>query len=214
MISTMLSGTAVPPCQNPEDRPAGRRGPGALIRRGHWRIRTLSSVPRRRPGKARPRWPGASARQRHPLRPAYWPGQPRDQASVMTGEPSLGQASAGQAAATVIPRGSARTAGIPAGDAASIRAAIPAGPSYRRSPAGAANSDPPTGICPQPPQPRLQPRRGNAERDDDDNAVRTLTTPTRNRTREPRCRQKRRVPRLGPGDRDYLPGLLSIRDTG
>ncbi len=98
----------------------------------------------------------------------------------MTGEPSLGQASAGQAAATVIPRGSARAAGIPAGDAASIRAAIPAGPSYRRSPAGAANSDPPTGIRPQPPQPRLQPRRGNAERDDDDNAVRALTTPTRN----------------------------------
>jgi hypothetical protein len=98
----------------------------------------------------------------------------------MTGEPSLGQAPAGQAAATVIPRGSARTAGIPAGDAASIRAAIPAGPSYRRSPAGAANSDPPAGIRPQPPPPRLQPRRGNAERDDDDNAARALTTPTRN----------------------------------
>ena len=46
----------------------------------------------------------------------------------MTGEPSRGQAPAGQSAATVIPRGSARTAGIPAGDAASIRAAIPAGP--------------------------------------------------------------------------------------
>ena len=38
----------------------------------------------------------------------------------------------------MIPRGSARTAGIPAGDAAGIRAAIPAGPPYRRSPAGAA----------------------------------------------------------------------------
>jgi hypothetical protein len=33
---------------------------------------------------------------------------------------------ASEAAATVIPRGSARTAGIPAGDAASIRTAIPA----------------------------------------------------------------------------------------
>lgn len=46
------------------------------------------------------------------------------------GEPSLCQAPAGEAA-TVIPRGSARTAGIPAGDAASNscrdprRAAIP-----------------------------------------------------------------------------------------
>ena len=54
------------------------------------------------------------------------------------GEPSLGRAPAGQAVAIVIPRGSARTAGIPAGDAAGIRAAIPAGPPYRRSPAGAA----------------------------------------------------------------------------
>jgi hypothetical protein len=50
----------------------------------------------------------------------------------------LGRAPAGEAAATVIPRGSARTAGIPAGGAAGIRAAIPAGPPYRRSPAGAA----------------------------------------------------------------------------
>ncbi len=210
----MLSGTAGTSLRESRKPSARALWPGSPHPAGSLRIRTLSSVPRRRSGKARPRWPGTSARQRHPPRPANCPGQPRDHASVMTGEPSLGQAPAGQAAATVIPRGSARTAGIPAGDAASIRAAIPAGPSYRRSPAGAANSDPPTGICPQPPQPRLQPRRGNAERDDDDNAVRTLTTPTRNRTREPRCRQKRRVPRLGPGDRDYLPGLLSIRDTG
>src|SRR6266571_5171073 len=175
MISTMLSGTAGTSLRESRRPPGRALWPGGPHLAGSLRIRTLSSVPRRRPGKARPRWPGASARQRHPLRPAYWPGQPRDQASVMTGEPS-----AGQAAATVIPRGSARAAGIPAGDAASIRAAIPAGPSYRRSPAGAANSDPPTGIRPQPPQPRLQPRRGNAERDDDDNAVRALTTPTRN----------------------------------
>src|SRR5436190_24295437 len=34
MISTMLSGTAGTSLQNPEDRLAGRRGPGALIRRG------------------------------------------------------------------------------------------------------------------------------------------------------------------------------------
>ena len=49
------------------------------------------------------------------------------------GEPSLGQAAAGQAVATVIPRGSARTVGIPAGDAASIRAAIAAGPVPRQN---------------------------------------------------------------------------------
>ena len=60
----------------------------------------------------------------------------------------------------MIPRGSARTAGIPACGAASIRAAIPAGPG-------------------------LQPRRGNAERDDDDNAVQAWTTPTGIRTPGP-----------------------------
>ena len=87
---------------------------------------------------------------------------------------------AGEAAATVIPRGSARTAGIPAGDAASIRAAIPAGPPSPQVACRRSDTDPPAGIRPQPPQPRLQPRRGNAERDDDDNAVRALTTPTRN----------------------------------
>jgi len=56
-------------------------------------------------------------------RPATRPGLGHEPAP---GEPSLGQALAGETAATVIPRGSARTAGIPAGDAASIRAAIPA----------------------------------------------------------------------------------------
>ena len=81
MISTMLSGTAG------TSLPESRRPPGRAVARGpssgegHWRIRTLSSVPRRRPGKARPRWPGASARQRHPLRPAYRPGPPQDQAT-------------------------------------------------------------------------------------------------------------------------------------
>jgi hypothetical protein len=39
--------------------------------------------------------------------------------------PSLGQAPAGEAVATVIPPGSARPVGIPAGDAATMRAAIP-----------------------------------------------------------------------------------------
>ena len=38
-------------------------------------------------------------------------------------EPSLGQAPAGEAVATVIPRGSARTAAIPAGDTASLSSA-------------------------------------------------------------------------------------------
>jgi hypothetical protein len=42
--------------------------------------------------------------------------------------PSFGQVFAGEAVATVIPRGSTTTVGIPAGDAASIRAATPAGP--------------------------------------------------------------------------------------
>jgi hypothetical protein len=47
--------------------------------------------------QARPRWPGASARQRHPLRPAYWPGTPQDQASLMSRPrlTSLGQSPAG-----------------------------------------------------------------------------------------------------------------------
>ena len=79
----------------------------------------------------------------------------------------------------MIPRGSARTAGIPAGDAASIRAAIPAGPPSPQVACRRSDTDPPAGIRPQPPPPRLQPRKGNAERDDD-NAVRALTTPTRN----------------------------------
>jgi hypothetical protein len=104
--------------------------------------------------------------------------------------PSLDRAPADQAAATVIPRGSARLAGIPAGDAASIRAAIPAGSG-------------------------LQPRRGNAERDDDDNAVRALTTPTRNPNPGTRAAGRNAgFLASAPGDRDYLPGSLSIRDTG
>ena len=97
MISTMLSGTAG------TSLPESRRPPGRAVARGpssgegHWRIRTLSSVPRRRPGKARPRWPGAPARQRHPLRPAYWPGTPQDQAALMSRPrlTSLGQSPAG-----------------------------------------------------------------------------------------------------------------------
>ncbi len=131
------------------------------------------------------------------------------------GEPSLGQAPAGETAATVIPRGSARTAGIPAGDAASIRAAMPAGPPSPQVACRRSDTDPPTGIRPQPPPPRLQPRRGNAERDDDGNAVRALTTPTPES--EPGTRAAGRNAGFlasAPGDRDYLPGLLPIRDTG
>ena len=42
--------------------------------------------------------------------------------------PPFGQAPASEAVTTLIPRGSATTVGIPAGDVASIRVAIPAGP--------------------------------------------------------------------------------------
>ena len=59
-------------------------------------------------------------------------------------EPSLGQAPAGEAVATVIPRGSARTAAIPAGDTASIRAAIPAGPPSPQIGCRRSDTDPPT----------------------------------------------------------------------
>jgi hypothetical protein len=61
------------------------------------------------------------------------------------GEPSLGQAAAGQAVATMIPRGSARTAGIPAGNAASIRAAIPAGPPSPQAACRRSDTGPPEG---------------------------------------------------------------------
>ncbi len=73
MISTMLSGTAGTSLRESRRSPPGRRGPGALIRRGSPRIRTLSSVPRPRPGKARPGTPQdqASAKSR-PLRTHPW----------------------------------------------------------------------------------------------------------------------------------------------
>src|SRR5271157_5120948 len=188
MISTMLSGTAGTSLRESRRPPARAPWPGSPHPAGSLRIRTLSSVPRRRPGKAQPRWPGTSARQRHPPRPATWPGPPQDQASVMSWPPAnrlWGRAPAGETAATVIPRGSARTAGIPAGDAASIRAAIPAGPPSPQVACRRSDTDPPTDIRPQPPPPRLEPRRRNAERDDDDNAVRALTTPTGIRTPGP-----------------------------
>jgi hypothetical protein len=47
--------------------------------------------------------------------------------------PPFGQAPAGEAVATLIPRGSTSTVGIPAGGAASIRAAIPPGRHQRKS---------------------------------------------------------------------------------
>src|SRR3989442_380666 len=66
----------------------------------------------------------------------------------------------------------------------SARAPWPGGPHparpHTKAPARPTTPAPPAGIRPQPPQPRLQPCRGNAERDDDDKAVRALTTPTRN----------------------------------
>src|SRR5260370_42482787 len=60
-----------------------------------------------------------------------------------------------------------------------MRGPSPPGPPPPQAPVRPGTSAPPTGSRPQPPQPGLQPRRGNAERDDD-NAVRALTTPTRN----------------------------------
>jgi hypothetical protein len=56
----------------------------------------------------------------------------------------------------------------------------PPGRHHRRSPFGAAIPTRRQASVRSPPQPRVRPRKGNAERDDDDNAVRALTTPTRN----------------------------------
>ena len=182
MISTMLSGTAGTSLRESRRPPARALRPGGPHPAGSLRIRTLSSVPRLRPGKARPRWPGTSARQRHPPRQGNWPGTPQVQASVM-GRPRRTVPEPGPCRPGGGHRDPARQrqdGGHPGGDAASIRAAIAAGPPSPQVARRRSDTDPPAGIRPQPPQPRLQPCRGNAERDDDDNTVRALTTPTRN----------------------------------
>jgi hypothetical protein len=52
--------------------------------------------------------------------------------SRSTANPIVGHAPAGEAVATVIPRGSAGMVDVPAGDAANVPAAIPAGPPSSR----------------------------------------------------------------------------------
>ncbi len=217
MISTMLSGTAGTSLPESGRPPARAPWPGSLhparVTADPDTVKCASPAARQDPAQVARHLcpPAAPAATGLLARHATRPGLSHEPAP---GEPSLGQAPAGETAATVIPRGSARTAGIPAGDAASIRAAMPAGPPSPQVACRRSDTDPPTGIRPQPPPPRLQPRRGNAERDDDGNALRALTTPTRNPNPGPALQAETRVARLGPGDRDYLPGLLSIRDTG
>src|SRR5690349_16662783 len=55
MISTMLSGTAGTSLRESRRPPARAPWPGSAHPAGSLRIQTLSSVPRPRPGKARPR---------------------------------------------------------------------------------------------------------------------------------------------------------------
>jgi hypothetical protein len=127
----MLSGTAGTSLRESRRPPVRALWPRSPHPAGSLRIRTTlkcasPAIRQRQAQPAKhlcpPATPAAAGKlARHATRPSL-------SHEPAPGEPVPGPGPAGEAVVTVIPRGSARAVGIPAGDAASIRAAIPAGP--------------------------------------------------------------------------------------